>query len=80
MSEYKEIATHLHRSGVLSEEEMRVFRMLGGYRNRLVHLYHEVTLKELYEICTFRLSDIERTHSALRRWLEMNPQKLDDTL
>ena len=56
---------------------MRVLRLLGGYRNRLVYFYHEVSQKELYEICAFRPRDLERIHDALRRWLERNPQKLD---
>ena len=32
-------------------EEADLLQILAGYRNRLVHFYHEVSVEELYEIC-----------------------------
>jgi len=80
ISEYKEIATRLQEKGVLSAEEMNLLRVLAGYRNRLVHFYHEVSPEELYEICTSQLSDLERIRDALQRWLNVHPENLDPSL
>ena len=33
---------------------------MAGYRNRIVHLYHEITDEELYEIIQNDLKDIEQ--------------------
>ena len=69
VAEYKAIARQLHATGVLHAEEARQMERMAGYRNRLVHLYHEVTAEELYRICTQHLDDVERVAEALRRWL-----------
>jgi uncharacterized protein YutE (UPF0331/DUF86 family) len=80
VSEYKEIATGLGDRGVLSGEEADLLRVLAGYRNRLVHFYHEVGSDELYEVCALRLADLERIAEAYRRWLKAHPERLDETL
>jgi uncharacterized protein YutE (UPF0331/DUF86 family) len=79
-SEYKEIASGLGDRGVLSSEETPLLRILAGYRNRLVHFYHEVGPDELYEICAHRLADLERIAEAYRRWLREHEEWLDETL
>jgi uncharacterized protein YutE (UPF0331/DUF86 family) len=53
---------------------------LAGYRNRLVHFYHDVSANELYEICTSHLGDVEKIDNALRTWLKNHPNDLDETL
>lgn len=80
VSEYKEIATRLSEQGVLSSEEAQLLRVLAGYRNRLVHFYHEVGPEELYEICAHRLEDLGRVTEAYQRWLREHEQWLDETL
>ncbi len=80
VSEYKEIALRLNEQGVLSQEEAELLQVLAGYRNRLVHFYHEVGADELYEICTFRLMDLEHLASAYRKWLKSHPDYLDGQL
>jgi uncharacterized protein YutE (UPF0331/DUF86 family) len=70
VSEYKEIAFKLGERGVLTGEEVELLRILAGYRNRLVHFYHEVTSDELYEICAHQLGDLERIKGAYLRWLK----------
>ena len=69
VSEYKEIALELGRAGVLTEEQVSLLRILAGYRNRLVHLYHDVSEEELFEICSRQLGDIEKIDGAIRAWL-----------
>lgn len=80
ISEYKEIASKLQEQGVLSPEEAEVMRTLAGYRNRLVHFYHEVSPEELYQICSYQLIDLEMIQNAYRRWLVEHPEKTDSTL
>lgn len=80
VTEYKEIATALHRHGILSMEDMKLTQKLAGYRNRLVHFYHDVSEHELYEICASHLGDIEKIANALRVWLKNHPNNLDETL
>ena len=80
VSEYKEIAVRLGEQGVLSPEEAQLLQVLAGYRNRLVHFYHEVGPEELYEVCAHRLTDVERIAEAYRRWLRENKEWLDETL
>ncbi|MGQ9467088.1 MAG: type VII toxin-antitoxin system HepT family RNase toxin [Anaerolineae bacterium] len=79
-SEYEEIPIGLKERGVLSPAEAELLRALAGYRNRLVHFYHEVTPEELYEVCAYRLTDLERVADGYRRWLGGHPELLDETL
>jgi len=60
--------------------EAATMRVLAGYRNRLVHLYHEVSAEELYEVCLHQLSDVELVRVACQRWLRKHPEKLDEVL
>lgn len=80
VSEYKEIAVRLTAQGVLSEGEAATLHLLAGYRNRLVHFYHEVSAEELYQLCSQELGDIERIQDAYKRWLRKHPEKLDQAL
>lgn len=80
VSEYKEIVTALHKQGILSEEEARLCYMMAGYRNRMVHFYHEIQAEELYDIAANHLADLETIADALRRWLRQHPQYLDEAL
>ena len=80
VTEYKEIATVLNRHGILSTEDMRLMQKLAGYRNRLVHFYHDVSTEELYEICASRLGDIEKLTERLREWIKNHQSILDETL
>ena len=41
VTEYKGIAAALQEGGVLSAQEAETFKLLAGYRNRMVHFYHE---------------------------------------
>jgi uncharacterized protein YutE (UPF0331/DUF86 family) len=57
--EYKSIARGLGRKGVISSELEHKLFLMTGYRNRLVHFYHEVTPQELYSIIREDLDDLE---------------------
>jgi len=75
--EYKEVAGALAQADVLDKEKQLLLRTLAGYRNRLVHFYHEVSNRELYEICTRQLGDIETVLTAILDWIASHPEKID---
>jgi len=80
VTEYKEIASTLNRRSVISVSDFELMQKLAGYRNRLVHFYHDVSADELFEICASHLGDVEQIVNALRSWLANNPNIMDETL
>jgi len=80
VTEYKEIASGLREQGVLAQEEAELLRVLAGYRNRLVHFYHEVDAEELYDVCGQHLTDLERMAAAYQAWFRKHPDRLDESL
>jgi uncharacterized protein YutE (UPF0331/DUF86 family) len=79
-TDYKDVAEQLAKQGVIGREEGQILRMMAGYRNRLVHLYHEISFEELYNICTSELEDVERVSEAILKWLRDNPDRIDTTI
>lgn len=75
--EYKEIGRALGEAGVLEKEEADVLRLMAGYRNRMVHFYHEISAEELYALCSARLGDFDLVTGACRRWIAAHPEKVD---
>lgn len=67
-TEYKEIAKGLSENKVLVEKEMELMREMAGYRNRMVHFYHEITPEELHEICLYHLNEIKLLADKLVQW------------
>ncbi len=80
ISEYKEIARRCGELGVLSPADAELLLQLAGYRNRMVHFYHEIAEAELYEICSTGLGDLERVAAGYKAWLRSNDHLLDETL
>ena len=68
--EYKNIARGLGESGVLSKPLMNKLIEMAGYRNRIVHFYHEITDEELYEIIQNDLKDIEQFIQEIGEFLQ----------
>lgn len=52
VTEYRDVARQLEKAGLLDSPEAALLARMAGYRNRLVHFYHEVssgrTLRSLY--------------------------------
>jgi len=69
-TEYREIAKVLLEKKVLEESEANLLREMAGYRNRMVHFYHEITHEELLNICLYHLVEIQQVLDALLRWTE----------
>lgn len=68
--EYKDIAKELGNKGVIEKGYSITLMKMAGYRNRMVHLYHEVSSEEIYDILKDYLSDIERFISEIVSFLE----------
>jgi len=68
--EYKEIVNALNNTGVITKGLAERLKLMAGYRNRLVHFYHEVTDKELFSIVKNNLSDIEDFVKEIKAFIE----------
>lgn len=77
-SEDKAVAAGLGARGVLSDEESSRLQVLGAYRNRMVHLYHEITIDEPYDLWAHHPSDVTSAVDALRAWLAEHQDELPD--
>lgn len=80
VSEYKDIAHRLGEFNIFSSSEVELLKTLAGYRNRLVHFYHEIGEEELYKICRDRLGDLEKVKEAYIQWIKNHPEKIDEKL
>ncbi len=73
--EYKEIANLLGKKGVITKGLEERLKLMAGYRNRLVHFYHEVSDKELFLIVKNNLSDIEDFVKQIKVFIEKYKEK-----
>ena len=80
ISEYKGIASGLEEAAVLDKRDSAILKVLAGYRNRMVHFYHEISDKELFEICSSQLSDIRYVAGAIKTWVNYHPEFINGTL
>jgi len=80
VSEYKQVADGLLEKGVVDIAQGETLRTLAGYRNRLVHFYHEVSKEELHQVCANQLADIETVLTSLKEWIKEHPEYVDETL
>ncbi|MGQ9589158.1 MAG: type VII toxin-antitoxin system HepT family RNase toxin [Planctomycetota bacterium] len=80
VAEYKEVARRCSEQGILTPADADLLRQFAGYRNRMVHFYHEIGPDELYEICRSGLADLERVAAAYKAWVESHAHLLDDSL
>ena len=79
-AEYKGVADLLTTKGVLSQQTGNLLRQMAGYRNRMVHFYHEVSQEELHLLCTRHFAEIELICEEILKWLNEHPDKTDTTL
>jgi len=57
--DYQEVIVSLGEQGVIPKDFAERNKKLAGYRNRLVHIYWEVSAEELHQVIKTHLSDIE---------------------
>ena len=80
VTEYREIPQKLLESGILDEKEAKLMKKMAGYRNRLVHFYHEVSTRELFDICRENLQELEQVKQAVKKWIKAHPERVDRSL
>jgi uncharacterized protein YutE (UPF0331/DUF86 family) len=68
--QYKEIARALSQEGVITGDQSEKLILMAGYRNRLVHFYHEIPDRELYAILHNNLSDVEAFVKEIKCFIE----------
>ena len=68
--EYKEVANALGTAGVVTKDLAERLRLMAGYRNRLIHFYHEITDRELFLIVKNNLSDMENFVKEIKTFIE----------
>lgn len=68
--EYKAIARSLGELGIVTPSLAERLQLIAGYRNRLIHFYHEVSDRELYRILRDNLADLDAFVQAIRQFLE----------
>jgi len=67
--EYKSIARGLAKQNVITEQMADTLIKMAGYRNRLVHLYHQVTDEELYSIVQNNIVDLREFTKQINSYL-----------
>jgi uncharacterized protein YutE (UPF0331/DUF86 family) len=70
--EYKAIARGLAQKDIVDRKIGQKLVEMAGYRNRLVHLYSEVTDEELYSIIIEDLDDIRNFVRQIRNFMTQN--------
>ncbi len=75
--EYKKIAKELGKKGIVDKNYAEILIKMTGYRNRMVHFYHEIPPEELYEIIKNHLSDVERFISEITKFLSKIQEEHD---
>ena len=78
--EYEEVGPKLAENDVLTKTLAEKLSKKGRYRNRLVHMYYEVTPEELHEVFTNELADLEEIAEFIKYWMAANPGKVDTSL
>ena len=76
--EYKAIAKELGKRQVVTTELSNVLYKMAGYRNRMVHLYREVTPEELYDIMIHHLKDFDRFAKEIVAFMKAYKEKVRD--
>ncbi|MEW5919776.1 MAG: DUF86 domain-containing protein [Bacillota bacterium] len=67
--EYKSIAHGLANLHVVDTDLRDTLVKMAGYRNRMVHLYHQVTDEELYSIVQDNLNDLRSFTEQVLKYL-----------
>ncbi len=66
---YAETFDRLAQAGVLEEALAGDLRAMARFRNRVVHMYWDVDMDEVYTILTGRMHDFDRYLAAIERYL-----------
>ncbi len=71
IDEYKKMAIEMGKQKIMPADfAENKLRKMAGYRNRLTHLYFEVTAKEMYGIIQKDLGDFKMFQKYIKKILE----------
>lgn len=69
--EYKQMALELGRQSIVPFEfSENKLKEIAGYRNRLTHLYFEITGQEMYDIINNALDDFREFEEYIKKYLK----------
>jgi len=72
--DYQEIIIGLAEQNIIPNDFAEKNKKLAGYRNRLVHMYWEVSKEEMYKVINEHLNDIDKFCQYFQEVLS-NPKK-----
>lgn len=79
-ADYRDVFDILGARGVLPAEFARRIRGMAGYRNRLVHMYAEVTAEEVHQLLRERLGELLQFARYVLDWTDRaRPTDPDDS-
>jgi uncharacterized protein YutE (UPF0331/DUF86 family) len=70
--DYRQILVILSQNKIIPIDFFEKIKGIAGYRNRLFHLYNEVTGEELYEIVKNKLDDIKEYVKYILNYIKQN--------
>jgi len=70
--EYKSIARGLQEKNIVDKTLSEKLLKMAGYRNRMVHLYHQIPNEELFEIIQDNLSDLKDYIRQISNFIDKN--------
>ncbi len=73
--DYQEIIVSLGEQNIIPKDFAERNKKLAGYRNRLVHMYWEVSKEEMHQIINQHLDDLNKFCDYFKQVLQ-NPEKL----
>jgi uncharacterized protein YutE (UPF0331/DUF86 family) len=74
--DYQEIITSLAEHNIIPKDFAEKNKKLAGYRNRLVHIYWEVSKEEMFNVIKEHIGDIEQFAEYFQEILQ-NPEKFN---
>lgn len=64
---YQDTFSLLEKAKILEPEFAEKMKRMARFRNRLVHIYWEIDVPQLYEILTTRLGDFKEYAASIRK-------------
>jgi len=67
---YADAFVVLSENAVLSGEEMKRYRLMAQFRNRIVHYYEKVDPEQVFAVFAGHLADFDDYARSVRSWLQ----------
>lgn len=73
--DYTEVFDILGKNGILNKEFAEDIKGMAGYRNRLVHMYNQISVDEVYDILQNKLEDFNTYNRQILRYINKAEEK-----